>query len=132
MIGSSEPAGVLQLVIGLAAIVTALGVIAAGATKAYKVIRAVDERFKTREVDRIARVAGGLIDQAARQFGSRLDVLAGEIRTDRDQRAEDRQRGSAIVGEWELWRAGVDGRLDLLEMRPACAGHDVGPAAEGR
>lgn len=110
--------GSLELVIGLAAIVTALGVIAAGATKAYKVIRAIDERFKTREVDRIARVAGGLIDQAARQFGSRLDALGDEIRTDREQRADDRERGSRIVGEWEVWRAGVDSRLDLLETRP--------------
>lgn len=109
--------GLVELVVGLAAIVTALGIIAAGAVRLYRVLKGISDRFKTREVERIARIASGLIDQAASQLGGRLDDLAGEIRADREQRAEDRRQGSAIVGEWELWRAGADARLDMHSDR---------------
>lgn len=105
----------VRLALVAAALVGALGAVAAGTVKVYKVVRAVDEHFKSRESDRIEAAASRLIDQAAGVIGNRLDGLADQIRADRQQRLEDRRQGTELVAEWEMWRAGIDARLDQLE-----------------
>lgn len=106
---------VVDVLLVAGALSTALGAIAAIGVKALRAVRNIDEHFRRRETDRIEQAASRIVEQAAQALGGRLDQLAATVDAiDRRQRDDDRRR-SAELASWEMWRAGVDGRLDLLD-----------------
>lgn len=106
---------VVDVLLIAGALATALGAIAAIAVKALRAVRTIDEHFRRRETDRIEQAASRIVDQAAKALGGRLDGLAAMVeQIDRRHRDDDRRRAVELA-DWELWRAGVDSRLDLLD-----------------
>lgn len=123
----------VDVVLVAGAVATALSGLAVLGVKTFRAARAVDEHFRRRESERIEQAAGRLIDKAASALGSQLTELGDRIEgLDRRWR-EDNATRARQVGEWELWRAGVDSRLDMLDAGrrfPPLAGDRRG--AEGR
>jgi hypothetical protein len=106
---------VVDVLLIAGALASALAAIATIAVKALRAVRTIDEHFRRRETDRIEQAASRIVDQAANALGGRLDALAAMVEgIDRRSREDERRRAVALA-DWELWRAGVDSRLDLVD-----------------
>lgn len=120
---------VVDVLLVAGALATALAAITATAVKAFRAVRSIDEHFRRRETDRIEDAAGRLIDRATAAFGRQLSELGDRIESIDRRSREDDDRRSRALGEWELWRAGVDYRLDLLDAGRRFPMGDAGVAA---